>query len=118
MRQCWDADPSKRPDIGTFLNEIDKLNLFYHKELEAFYSKSIDFNIPDNIDDFDKLNDQKNKKNTSKLCSIFKVGCKKLFKILKRNPKDGIQNDKKGKIICVTACVKTTRKKSKKSKEK
>ncbi|POG83030.1 kinase-like domain-containing protein [Rhizophagus irregularis DAOM 181602=DAOM 197198] len=167
MRQCWNADPSKRPDIGTFLNEIDKLNLFYHsesddrpeennnlkinsnvnslesyesytnstskvfqfenlpepknateEELEAFYSKSIDFNIPDNIDDFDKLNDQKNKKNTPKLCSIFKVGCKKLFKILKRNPKDGIQNDKKGKIICVTACVKTTRKKSKKSKEK
>ncbi|PKC66907.1 hypothetical protein RhiirA1_394121 [Rhizophagus irregularis] len=37
---------------------------------EAFHSKSLDFNIPDNIDDFDKVNNQKN--STSKLSSIFK----------------------------------------------
>ncbi|RGB31343.1 kinase-like domain-containing protein [Rhizophagus diaphanus] len=29
MKQCWDADPSKRPDIKTLMNRIDKLNLFY-----------------------------------------------------------------------------------------
>uniref|UniRef100_U9T3X6 Uncharacterized protein n=1 Tax=Rhizophagus irregularis (strain DAOM 181602 / DAOM 197198 / MUCL 43194) TaxID=747089 RepID=U9T3X6_RHIID len=41
------------------------------KELEAFHSKSLDFNIPDNIDEFDKSGNQKN--STSKLSSIFKV---------------------------------------------
>ncbi|POG83022.1 kinase-like domain-containing protein [Rhizophagus irregularis DAOM 181602=DAOM 197198] len=103
MKQCWDADSSKRPDIYTLSDEIDKLNLYYQtksyelltqleednnleinnvsslenytsstsklhrfenlpeprnateEELEAFYSKSYDFRIPDNIDDFDKL---------------------------------------------------------------
>ncbi|RGB25139.1 kinase-like domain-containing protein [Rhizophagus diaphanus] len=29
MIQCWDADPSKRPDIGTLSDEINKLNLYY-----------------------------------------------------------------------------------------
>uniref|UniRef100_U9T6E5 Serine-threonine/tyrosine-protein kinase catalytic domain-containing protein n=1 Tax=Rhizophagus irregularis (strain DAOM 181602 / DAOM 197198 / MUCL 43194) TaxID=747089 RepID=U9T6E5_RHIID len=29
MKQCWDADPSKRPDIKTLINSIDKLNLSY-----------------------------------------------------------------------------------------
>ncbi|GBC46982.2 kinase-like domain-containing protein [Rhizophagus irregularis DAOM 181602=DAOM 197198] len=29
MKQCWDADPSKRPDIYTLTDEMDKLNLFY-----------------------------------------------------------------------------------------
>ncbi|PKK65984.1 kinase-like protein [Rhizophagus irregularis] len=120
MKQCWDADPLKRPNIKTLSGEIDKLNLIYQtksndliqleendsldinssetytsnssslftsklhqfdnlpkpknateEELEAFYSKSFDFDIPDNIDDFDKVNNQKN--STSKLSSIFKV---------------------------------------------
>ncbi|PKY61268.1 hypothetical protein RhiirA4_486009 [Rhizophagus irregularis] len=107
MKQCWDADPSKRPDIGTLLNEIDKLNLYYQtksnelltqleednnleinnvsslenytnstsklyqfenlpeprnateEEREAFYSKSYNFYIPDNIDDFGKSVNQR-----------------------------------------------------------
>ncbi|UZO10715.1 uncharacterized protein OCT59_002293 [Rhizophagus irregularis] len=29
MIQCWDASPSKRPDINTLLDEIDKLNFHY-----------------------------------------------------------------------------------------
>ncbi|PKC57986.1 kinase-like protein [Rhizophagus irregularis] len=29
MKQCWDADPSKRPDINTLDNKIREINLFY-----------------------------------------------------------------------------------------
>ncbi|RGB34617.1 kinase-like domain-containing protein [Rhizophagus diaphanus] len=100
MKQCWDADPSKRPVIKTLRNKIRNLNYFYQsksnqpeennnnleinsninslknytnstskvyqfenlseprnateEELEAFYSKSHNFCIPDNIDDFGK----------------------------------------------------------------
>jgi serine/threonine protein kinase len=32
MKQCWDADPLKRPDINTLLYEINKLNLYYQKK--------------------------------------------------------------------------------------
>ncbi|UZO17063.1 uncharacterized protein OCT59_008425 [Rhizophagus irregularis] len=65
MKQCWDADPSKRP---------------------AFHSnKSYNFHIPNNIDDFDKLNNQKN---SSKKNSIFKVSTKES---LKGNSKNDIQ---------------------------
>ncbi|PKC58479.1 hypothetical protein RhiirA1_495576 [Rhizophagus irregularis] len=49
------------------------MTLFFIKiteELEAFHSKSYNFCIPDNIDDFDKLNNQKNR--TSRISSIFK----------------------------------------------
>ncbi|CAB4389980.1 unnamed protein product [Rhizophagus irregularis] len=138
MKQCWDADPSKRPDIGTLDYEISNLNLYYQnkpnelltkleednsleigdlenytnssrlftskvhqfenlpeprnateEEQEAFHSnKSYNFHIPNNIDGFDKLNNQKN---SSKIISIFKVGSKKLSKIFKRNSKNDIQ---------------------------
>ncbi|UZO03168.1 uncharacterized protein OCT59_023578 [Rhizophagus irregularis] len=67
------------------------------EELEAFYSKSYEFYIPDNIDEFDKSGSQKN--STSKLSSIFKVGSKKLSKIFKRNSKNDIQNDYKGETM-------------------
>ncbi|CAB4438192.1 unnamed protein product [Rhizophagus irregularis] len=91
MKQCWDADPSKRPDIVTLDNKIkdnsleisglenytNSSRLFTSKvhqfenlpeprnateeEQEEFYSnKSYNFYIPNNIDDFDKLNNQKN----------------------------------------------------------
>ncbi|PKK64488.1 kinase-like protein [Rhizophagus irregularis] len=29
MKQCWDADPSKRPDINTLAFKIQKMNLYY-----------------------------------------------------------------------------------------
>ncbi|PKK55347.1 hypothetical protein RhiirC2_859054, partial [Rhizophagus irregularis] len=32
MKQCWDADPSKRPDIYILLDEIDELNLYYQNK--------------------------------------------------------------------------------------
>ncbi|CAB4417371.1 unnamed protein product [Rhizophagus irregularis] len=65
MKQCWDADPSNRPDI---------------EEQEAFHSKSYDcFNIPDNIDDFNNSNDQ-NYVDTSKESSILKDDSEELSK--------------------------------------
>ncbi|GBC48558.2 kinase-like domain-containing protein [Rhizophagus irregularis DAOM 181602=DAOM 197198] len=34
MKQCWDADPEKRPDIKTFFNKIRKINrLNYQNEI-------------------------------------------------------------------------------------
>ncbi|CAB5350365.1 unnamed protein product [Rhizophagus irregularis] len=64
MKQCWDADPSNRPDI---------------EEQEAFHSKSYDcFNILDNIDDFNNSNDQ-NYVDTSKASSILKDDSDKSF---------------------------------------
>ncbi|POG70644.1 kinase-like domain-containing protein [Rhizophagus irregularis DAOM 181602=DAOM 197198] len=110
MKQCWDADPFKRPDVAALWKKIKEINLFYQnksnesltqpevnnnlewksienytssssslsasklhqfdnlpeprnateEELEAFYSKSYDLSIPDNIDEFDKSGIQKN----------------------------------------------------------
>ncbi|CAB4438778.1 unnamed protein product [Rhizophagus irregularis] len=138
MKQCWDADPSKRPDINTLWKKIGEVNIFYQnkpnelltkleednsleigdlenytnssrlftskvhqfenfpeprnateEEQEAFHSnKSYNFHIPNNIADFDELDNQKN---SSKIISIFKVGSKKLSKIFKRNSKNDIQ---------------------------
>ncbi|CAB4385649.1 unnamed protein product [Rhizophagus irregularis] len=52
------------------------------EEQEAFHSKTYDFNIPDNIEDFNNSNDQKINK-TSKINSIFKGGSKRLSKVFK-----------------------------------
>ncbi|CAB4478979.1 unnamed protein product [Rhizophagus irregularis] len=67
------------------------------EEQEAFHSKTYDFNIPDNIEDFNSSNDQKINK-TSKINSIFKGGSKRLSKVFKRlqlSLKNDIQNDHK-----------------------
>ncbi|CAB4485601.1 unnamed protein product [Rhizophagus irregularis] len=53
------------------------------EEQEAFHSKTYDFSIPDNIEDFNNSNDQKINK-TSKINSIFKGGSKRLSKVFKR----------------------------------
>ncbi|GBC17296.2 kinase-like domain-containing protein [Rhizophagus irregularis DAOM 181602=DAOM 197198] len=63
--------------------------------IEAFHSKTYDFSIPDNIEDFNNSNDQKINK-TSKMNSIFKASSKslsKIFKTLKINSKNEIQNN-------------------------
>ncbi|CAB4389298.1 unnamed protein product [Rhizophagus irregularis] len=71
------------------------------EEQEAFHSKTYDFSIPDNIEDFNNSNDQKINK-TSKIDSIFKGGSKRLSKVFKRlqisskiSSKNDIQNDHK-----------------------
>ncbi|CAB4494524.1 unnamed protein product [Rhizophagus irregularis] len=64
------------------------------EEQEAFHSKTYDFSIPDNIEDFNNSNDQ-----TSKINSIFKGGSKRLSKVFKRlqisskNDDDEIHNN-------------------------
>ncbi|PKK64487.1 hypothetical protein RhiirC2_854280 [Rhizophagus irregularis] len=107
MKECWDADPLKRPDADTVCDKIEKINLYYQnmsdelfksemdnlemnkveenyissrlftskihnfgnlpeprnateEEQEVFHSKLYDFNIPNNIDDFNKSNEQNN----------------------------------------------------------
>ncbi|EXX53899.1 polo kinase CDC5 [Rhizophagus irregularis DAOM 197198w] len=35
MKQCWDADPSKRPDIRTLRDKIMEINLFYQRTNES-----------------------------------------------------------------------------------
>ncbi|UZO05803.1 uncharacterized protein OCT59_026142 [Rhizophagus irregularis] len=67
------------------------------EEQEAFHSKTYDFNIPDNIEDFNNSNDQKINK-TSKINSIFKGDSKRLseeFKSLQISSNNDIQNDYK-----------------------
>ncbi|POG75270.1 kinase-like domain-containing protein [Rhizophagus irregularis DAOM 181602=DAOM 197198] len=113
MKQCWDADPSKRPDINTLDNKIREINLFYqtksnesltqpeennNSEMENHTSSSKVFtsisklhqfdNLPKprnatEVDDFDKLNNQKN---SSKIIGIFKASTEES---LKGNSKNG-----------------------------
>ncbi|CAB4437554.1 unnamed protein product [Rhizophagus irregularis] len=112
MKECWDADPLKRPDANALFKRIDRLNLDYQnmsdelfkseidnlevnkvevnytssrlftskihnfgnlpeprnateEEQEVFHSKLYDFNIPNNINDFNKSNEQYSKKLSS-----------------------------------------------------
>ncbi|CAB4478920.1 unnamed protein product [Rhizophagus irregularis] len=53
------------------------------EELEAFHSnKSYDFNIPNNIDDFNKSSNQNSK--ASKISSIYKANSKRLSKMFEK----------------------------------
>ncbi|CAB4444188.1 unnamed protein product [Rhizophagus irregularis] len=53
------------------------------EEQEAFHSKLYDFNIPNNINDFNKSNKQNSKK-SSKIVTIFRDSNKKLSKLFKK----------------------------------
>ncbi|PKY57031.1 hypothetical protein RhiirA4_477798 [Rhizophagus irregularis] len=113
MKECWDADPLKRPDTNTLWKRMFRINLDYQnmsdelfksemnnlgmnkveenymssrlftskihnfgnlpeprnateEEQEGFHSKLYDFNIPNNIDDFNKSN------KSSKVITIFR----------------------------------------------
>ncbi|RGB29063.1 kinase-like domain-containing protein [Rhizophagus diaphanus] len=87
MKQCWDADPSKRPDKNNNFemeNYTNSSKLFTSKlhqfddlpkprnATEAFHSNKSynNFLIPNNIDDFDKLSSKKN--SASSISSKFK----------------------------------------------
>ncbi|POG57698.1 hypothetical protein GLOIN_2v1737605, partial [Rhizophagus irregularis DAOM 181602=DAOM 197198] len=54
-------------------------------------NKSYNFHIPNNINDLNKSSSKKI--STSEINSIFKVSSKMLSNIIKRNSKNGIQND-------------------------
>ncbi|PKC53829.1 kinase-like protein, partial [Rhizophagus irregularis] len=110
MKECWDSSPLKRPDIYAFRKRMRRINLNYQnmsdelfksemdnlemnkveenytssrlftKEQEAFHSKLYDFNIPNNINDFNKSNEQ----NSSKVVTIFEDSNKKSSKLFKK----------------------------------
>ncbi|GBB86926.1 hypothetical protein RclHR1_13380002 [Rhizophagus clarus] len=39
MERCWDADPLKRPDTNTLLDEINELNLYYQNQPNEIQSE-------------------------------------------------------------------------------
>ncbi|GBC45451.2 kinase-like domain-containing protein [Rhizophagus irregularis DAOM 181602=DAOM 197198] len=53
------------------------------EEQEAFHSKLYDFNIPNNIDDFNKSN-ERNSNKSSKVITLFRDSRKKLSKLFKK----------------------------------
>ncbi|CAB4477792.1 unnamed protein product [Rhizophagus irregularis] len=65
------------------------------EEQEVFHSKSYDFNIPNNINDFNKSNEQNSNK-SSKVITIFRDSNKKLSKLFKKLQIKS-NNDKKEK---------------------
>ncbi|RIA89517.1 kinase-like domain-containing protein [Glomus cerebriforme] len=94
MKQCWDADPLKRPDASTLLNKIDEINRLYHISNEltqpktninsivnkhnlnytssrlftTFHSKSYydNFHILDNVDNSNNIDNSVDKLNNQK----------------------------------------------------
>ncbi|CAB4496146.1 unnamed protein product [Rhizophagus irregularis] len=85
MEQCWDADPTKRPDI---------------EEQEVFHSKTYNYNIPYNIDDF--IN--KNNDNATKSINIIEDDNKELSEVTENmqinySNSNNVQNDYKKEII-------------------
>ncbi|CAB4424186.1 unnamed protein product [Rhizophagus irregularis] len=62
---------------------MKRINLDYQKEQEEFHSKSYDFNIPDDINDFNGSNKQNSSK-SSKIIDIFKGSSKRLSKVFKK----------------------------------
>ncbi|PKY28436.1 hypothetical protein RhiirB3_529844 [Rhizophagus irregularis] len=108
MKECWDADPLKRPGAGALDIKMNRINLdcqnmtdelfksemnkveenytssrLFTKEQEAFHSKLYDFNIPNNINDFNKSNKQNSNK-SSKIVTIFRDSNKKVSKLFKK----------------------------------
>src|SRR6516162_10809511 len=44
MKQCWDADPSKRPDIRTLQKKVDELNFYYQTNETAETTQTEEYN--------------------------------------------------------------------------
>ncbi|RGB27259.1 kinase-like domain-containing protein [Rhizophagus diaphanus] len=50
MEQCWDADPSKRPDINTLWNKIQEMNLYYQSMTsESEIHNNLEFSEANNL---------------------------------------------------------------------
>ena len=39
IKQCWNADPSKRPDIETLQNKMDEINLYYQNNSDELLAQ-------------------------------------------------------------------------------
>jgi serine/threonine protein kinase len=56
MKQCWDADPLKRPDINTLFDNLNKLNQYYqHSSHELIQPKENNSSVKDRS--IDNIND-------------------------------------------------------------
>ncbi|CAB4436710.1 unnamed protein product [Rhizophagus irregularis] len=42
MKECWDADPLKRPDAYTLCNKIQKINLYYQNMSDELFKSEMD----------------------------------------------------------------------------
>ncbi|POG69977.1 kinase-like domain-containing protein [Rhizophagus irregularis DAOM 181602=DAOM 197198] len=97
MKQCWDADPEKRPDIKTFFNKIRKINrLNYQNEInedKSIFKKlfekiklSTKINVSNNFETNNTIEDFDNKSNnnTSNSSNIPEDNSKKLSKVFKK----------------------------------
>ncbi|PKC60122.1 hypothetical protein RhiirA1_426268, partial [Rhizophagus irregularis] len=42
MKECWDADPLKRPDAAALCNKIQKNNLYYQNMSDELIKSEID----------------------------------------------------------------------------
>ncbi|POG74039.1 kinase-like domain-containing protein [Rhizophagus irregularis DAOM 181602=DAOM 197198] len=63
MEQCWDADPSKRPDTDTLMKKIREMNLYYQSMTDQTFQSEIYSNL-----ELDKTNSSTNNKSfTSKI---------------------------------------------------
>src|SRR4051794_26126727 len=73
MKQCWDADPSKRPDIDTLVDKIYKMHQYYQNisnesnnleidqiNLETNYTSSSSRLFTSKIHQFDNLSEPRN----------------------------------------------------------
>ena len=48
MKQCWDADPLKRPDIGTLVKKMREISLYYQNTINESTQAQLDNNIERN----------------------------------------------------------------------
>ena len=48
MEQCWDADPLKRPDIGTLKNKMKEFHLLYQNTPNESFQSEINDNLETN----------------------------------------------------------------------
>ncbi|RGB23877.1 kinase-like domain-containing protein [Rhizophagus diaphanus] len=88
MKQCWDADPLKRPDITTLWNKIKEINLSYHiKSNESLTQPEVNNNL-----------ERKSIENyTSNSSSLFTSKLHQFDNLPEpRNATEDIQNDYKG----------------------
>jgi hypothetical protein len=67
MEQCWDADPTKRPDANTLFNKIREINKSYYQS-ESNKNKSIIKKLAKKIKLF-----QKSKQKTTTILEINKI---------------------------------------------
>ena len=45
IRQCWDADPLKRPDIVTLLKQVEEIRLYYQNISNEEFLSDVNNNL-------------------------------------------------------------------------